>query len=230
MSQLPQPWLSYRRQCSQTPKYQYITALPLTLATTSFLPCDKRTKWPPWTKRPITHQHRANVTKVSSRLTDKDSQPPVYQVGLGQRVYILPGALWATLGHLPPIPQHPRTPGHKAFRSQLTANELGGLRFAGVGPKWSTVQPRSAKANPLWQPRALGIWGRYLPTKIPHLSGTPDAHGSDLQLMPPHRDITLEGLPPPSPTWGWPSRVILNVFQIEKQIYADQKTFCNDYL
>ena len=159
---------------------------PLILATTSFLPCDKRTKWAPWTKRPITHQHRASATKVSSQLTDKDSQPPVYQVGLGQRVYILPWALWATLGHLSPIPQHPRTPGHKALRSQLTANELGGLRFAVVGPKWSTVQPRSARANPLWQPRALGIWGRYLPTKIPHLSGTPDAHGSDLQLMPPH--------------------------------------------
>ena len=62
-------------------------------------------------KRPITHQLRATATKVSSQLTDKDSQPPVYQVGLGQRVYILPGALWATLGHLPPIPQHPRTPG-----------------------------------------------------------------------------------------------------------------------
>ena len=132
-----------------------------------------------------THQHRANATKVSSRLTDKDRQPPVYQVGLGQRVYILPGALWATLGHLPPIPQHPRTAGHKAFRSQLTANKLGGIRFSGVGPKWSTVQPRSARANPLWQPRTLGIWGRDLPTKIPHLSGTPDAHGSDLQLMPP---------------------------------------------
>ena len=132
-------------------------------------------------KRPIPHQHRANATKVStSRLTDKDSQPPVYQVGLGQRVYMLPGALWATLGHLPPIPQHPRTPGHKAFRSQLTANELGGIRFAGVGAKWSTVQPRSARANTLWQPRTLGIRGRYLPTKIPHLSGTPDAHGSDL--------------------------------------------------
>ena len=125
----PQPWLSYRRQCSQTLKHQYTTTLPLTLATTPFLPCDKRTKWPPWTKRPITHQHRVNVTKVSSRLTDKDSQPPVYQVGLGQRVYILPGALWAMLGHLPPIPQHPRTPGHKAFRSQLTANELSGMRF-----------------------------------------------------------------------------------------------------
>ena len=184
MSQSPQPWLSYRRHCPQTPKYQYITALPLTLATTSFLPCDKRTKWPPWTKRPITYQNRANVTKVSSRLTDKDSQPPVYQVGLGQRMYILPGALCATV-HLPPIPEQPRTPGHKAFRSQLTANELGGLRFAVVGPKWSTVQPRSARANPLWQPRALGIWGRYIPTKIPHLSVTPDAHGSALQLMPP---------------------------------------------
>ena len=116
---------------------------------------------------------------------DWQGQPAVYQVGLGQRVYILPGALWATLGHLPPIPQHPRTPGHKAFRSQLTTNELGGLRFAGVGPKWSTIQPRSARATPLWQPRALGIWVQYLPTKMQHLLGTPDAHGSDLQLMPP---------------------------------------------
>ena len=126
------------------------------MAITSFLPCDKRTKWPPWTKRPITHQHRVNVTKVPSRLTDKDSQPPVYQVGLGQRVYIIPEALWATLGHLPPIPQHPRTPGHKAFRSKLTANELGGIRFAGVGPKWSTIQPRSARANPSDN---QGLWG-----------------------------------------------------------------------
>ena len=133
----------------------------------------------------IPHRHTVTVNKVSSPLTDKDSQPPVYQVGLGQRMYILPGDLWATLGHLPPITQHPRTPGHKAFRSQLTANKLGEIRFAGVGPKWSTVQPRSARANPLWQPRALGIWGRYLPTKIPHLSGTPDAHGSGLQLTSP---------------------------------------------
>ena len=122
MSQSSQPWLSYGRQCSETLNHQYTTTPPppqLTLATTSFLPCDKRTKWPPWTKRPITHQHRVNVTKVSSRLTDKDSQPPVYQVSLGQRVYILPEALWATLGHLPPIPQHPRTPGHKVFRSHI---------------------------------------------------------------------------------------------------------------
>ena len=173
MSQSPQPWLSYRRQCPQTLKYQYITALPLTPTTTSFLPCDERTKWPPWTKWPITLQHRATATKAFNRLTDKDSQPPVYQVGLDQRVYIFPGALWATLGHLPPIPQPPRTPGHKAFRSQLTANEQGGIRYAGVGPKWSTVQPRSARAIPLWQPR------------IPHLSGMSDAHGSGLQLMPP---------------------------------------------
>ena len=156
MSQLPQPWLSYRRQCSQTLKHQYTTVLPLTLATTSFLPCDKRTKWPPWTKRPITHQHRAIVTKVSSRLTDKDNQPPVYQVGLGQRVYILPGALWATLGHLPPIPQHPRTPGHKAFRSQLTANELGGIRFAGLGlsgPPYNPDQPEPTPSD------NQGLWG-----------------------------------------------------------------------
>ena len=117
------------------------------------------------------HRYSNTSTQRPTTHPDKDSQPPVYQVGLGQRVYILPGALWATLGHLPPISQHPRTPGHKAFRSQLTANKLGGLRFAGVGSQWSTVQPRSARANPLWQPRALGIWGRYLTTKIPHLSG-----------------------------------------------------------
>ena len=133
----------------------------------------------------IPHRHTVTVNKVSSRLTDKDSQPPVYQVGLGQRMYILPGDLWAMLCTCHP---YLNIPGHQAtrpFRSQLTANELGGIRFAGVGPKWSTVQPRSARANLLWQPRALGIWGRYLPTKIPHLSGTPDAHGSDLQLMSP---------------------------------------------
>ena len=196
MSQLPQPWLSYRRQCSQTLKHQYTTTLPLTLTTTSFLPCDKRTKWPPWTKRPITHQHRANVTKVSSRLTDKDRQPPVYQVGLGQRVYILPGALWATLGHLPPIPQHPRTPGHKAFRSQLTANKLGGIRLAGVRPKWSTVQPRSARANPLWQPTALGSVSSHKdPTPIWDAGCPWEWHPTDATP----RDITQEGLPPPSP-------------------------------
>ena len=102
------------------------------------------------------HQHRANVTKVSNRLTDKDNQPPVYQVGLGQRVYILPGALWTTLGHLPPIPQHPRTPGHKAFRSQLTANELGGIRFAGLGlsgPPYNPDQPEPTPSD------NQGLWG-----------------------------------------------------------------------
>ena len=105
--------------------------------------------------------------------------------GSGPKDVYTSGGFMGHVVHLPPIPQHLRTPGHKAFRSQLTANELGGIRFAGVGSKWSTVQPRSARANPLWQPRALGIWGRYLPTKTPHLSGTPDAHGSDLQLMSP---------------------------------------------
>ena len=61
----------------QTLKHQYTTTLPLALATTPFLPWHRRTKWPPWTKRPITHQHRVTATKVSSRLTDKDSKPPV---------------------------------------------------------------------------------------------------------------------------------------------------------
>ena len=117
------------------------------------------------------------LTRTASRLSKKS--------GSGPKDVYTSGGFMGHVVHLPPIPQHPRTPGHKAFRSQLTANELGGIRFTGVGSKWSTVQPRSARANPLWQPRALGIWGRYLPTKIPHLSGTPDAHGSDLQLMSP---------------------------------------------
>ena len=124
-----------------------------------------------WTKSPADW-----LTRTASRLSTRWVWP--------KDVYTS-GGFMGHVVHLPPIPQHPRTPGHKAFRSQLTANELGGIRFAGVGSKWSTVQPRSARANPLWQPRALGIWGRYLPTKTPHLSGTPDAHGSDLQLMSP---------------------------------------------
>ena len=49
-------------------------------------------------------------------------------------------------------------------------------------PPW----PEIVDPSPVFEkPRALGIWGRYLPTKTPHLSGTPDAHGSDLQLMSP---------------------------------------------
>ena len=139
-----------------------------------------------------------NVTKVSSRLTDKDSQPPVYQVGLSQRVYILPGALWATLGHLPPIPQHPRTPGHKAFRSQLTANELGGIRFAGVGPSGPLYNPDQPEPTPSDN---LGLWGSGSvsfhkdPTPIGD-AGCPWGWPST-DATP--RDITLEGLPPPSP-------------------------------
>ena len=129
-------------------------------------------------------------------MTDKDSQPPV---GLGRRVYILPGALWATLGHLPPITQHCRTPGHKAFRSQLTANELGGLSFAGAGPKWSTVQPRSARANPPLTTTGSGNLGSVSSHKDPTPVG--DA-GCPLEWPPTDatpRDITLEGLPPLSP-------------------------------
>ena len=60
----------------------------------------------------IPHRHTVTVTKVSSRLTDKDSQPPVYQVGLGQRMYILPGDLWAMLCTCHPylnIPSHQAT-------------------------------------------------------------------------------------------------------------------------
>ena len=153
-------------------------------ATTSFLPCDKRTKWPPWTKGPShTSSERQQLKSPAIWLTRTASRLSTKWVWVKGCIYFrgLYGPRWGTC--------HPylNTPGHQAnaFRSQLTANELGGLRFAGVGPKLSTVQPRSARANPLWQPRALGIWGRYLPTKIPHLSGTPDAHGSDLQLRPP---------------------------------------------
>ena len=217
MSQSPQPWLSYRRQCPQTLKHQYTTTLPLILATTSFLPCDKRTKWPPWTKRPITHQHRATVTKVSSRLTDKDSQLPVYQVGLGQRVYIHLGALWATLRHLPHIPQyHPRTPGHKAFRSQLTANELGGLRFAGVGPKWSTVQPDQPEPTPSDN---QGLWGPgvdIFPQRSHTYRGRRMPMGVTSNWCHP-RDITLEGLPPPSP-WSGLSRTSQGKLSVDQPL------------
>ena len=56
--------------------------------------------------------------------------------------------------HLPPIPQHPRTPGHKAFRSQLTANELGGIRFAGLsGPPYNPDQPEPTPSD------NQGLWG-----------------------------------------------------------------------
>ena len=37
------------------------------------------------------------------------------------------------------------------------ANKLGGLSFAGDGSKWSIVQPRSIKANPLSQPMARDL-------------------------------------------------------------------------
>ena len=152
MSKLPQPWLSYGRQCQQTLH-----------PTSAHSDCEQ-------SPQPI----------------DWQGQPAAcLPGGSGPKDVYTSGGFMGHVVHLPPIPQHLRTPGHKAFRSQLTANELGGIRFAGVGSKWSTVQPRSARANPLWQPRALGIWGRYLPTKTPHLSGTPDAHGSDLQLMSP---------------------------------------------
>ena len=152
MSKLPQPWLSYGRQCQQTLH-----------PTSAHSDCEQSPQPIDWQGLPAA----------------------CLPGGSGPKDVYTSGGFMGHVVHLPPIPQHPRTPGHKAFRSQLTANELGGIRFAGVGPKWSTVQPRSARANLLWQPRALGIWGRYLPTKIPHLSGTPDAHGSDLQLMSP---------------------------------------------
>ena len=89
----------------------------------------------------IPHRHTVTMNKVSSQLTDKDSQPPVYQVGLGQRMYILPGYLWAMLCTCHP---YLNIPGHQATRPsgrKLTANELGGIRFAGVGSKWFCLKP-----------------------------------------------------------------------------------------
>ena len=77
--------------------------------------------------------------------------------GSGPNDVYTSGGFMGHVVHLPPIPQHPETPGHKAFRSQLTANELGGIRFAGVGPKWSTVQPRSARAPNSSDNQ--GLWG-----------------------------------------------------------------------
>ena len=61
----------------------------------------------------IPHRHTVTVNKVSSRLTDKDSQPPVYQVGLGQRMYILPGDLWAMSCTCHP---YLNIPGHQTTR------------------------------------------------------------------------------------------------------------------
>ena len=162
MSKLPQPWLSYRRQCQQTLH-----------PTSAHSDCEQ-------SLQPI----------------DLQGQPAAcLPGGSGPKDVYTSGGFMGHVVHLPPIPQHPRTPGHKAFRSQLTANELGGIRFAGVGPKLSTVQPRSARANLLWQPRALGIWGRYLPTPIGD-AGCP-WEWPPTDVTP--RDITLEGLPPPSP-------------------------------
>ena len=171
MSKLPQPWLSYGRQCQQTLH-----------PTSAHSDCEQ-------SPQPI----------------DWQGQPAAcLPGGSGPKDVYTSGGFMGHVVHLPPIPQHPRTPGHKAFRSQLTANELGGIRFAGVGPKWSTVQPRSARANLLWQPRALGIWGRYLPTKIPHLSGTPDAHGSDLQRHPQGHHARRPPTTVPSLKISWP--------------------------
>ena len=106
----------------------------------------------------IPHLHTVTVNKVSSRLTDKDSQPPVYQVGLGQRMYTS-GGFMGHVVHLPPIPQHPRTPGHKAFRSQLTANELGGIRFAGVGPKMVHLTTQISQSQPPLTTKGSGDLG-----------------------------------------------------------------------
>ena len=41
--------------------------------------------------------------------------------GSGPKDVYTSGGFMGHVVHLPPIPQHPRTPGHKAFRSQLTA-------------------------------------------------------------------------------------------------------------
>ena len=145
MSKLPQPWLSYGRQCQQTLH-----------PTSAHSDCEQ-------SPQPI----------------DWQGQPAAcLPGGSGPKDVYTSGGFMGHVVHLPPIPQHPRTPGHKAFRSQLTANELGGIRFAGVGSKWSTVQPRSTRANPLWQPRLWGsgvdifprrphtYWGRRMPMGV----------------------------------------------------------------
>ena len=125
-----------------------------------------------------THQHRANATKVSSRLTDKDSQPPVYQLGLGQRVYILPGALWATLGHLPPIPN---IPGHQATRPSGRTTQISQSQ-----PPLTTKDSGDLGSGSSHKdPTPIGDAG--CPWEWPPTDATP-------------RDITLEGLPPPSPS------------------------------
>ena len=162
MSKLPQPWLSYGRQCQETLH-----------PTSAHSDCEQSPQPIEWQGQPAA----------------------CLPGGSGPKDVYTSGGFMGHVVHLPPIPQHPRTPGHKAFRSQLTANELGGIRFAGVGPKWSTVQPRSARANLLSQPRALWIWGRYLPTPIGD-AGCP-WEWPPTDVTP--RDITLEGLPPPSP-------------------------------
>ena len=156
-------------------------------ATTSFLPCDKRTKWPPWTKGPShTSTERQQLKSPADWLTRTASRLSNKWVWVKGCIYFrgLYGPRWGTC--------HPylNTPGHqaKASRSQLTANELGGLRFAGVGPKWSTVQPKSARANPsdnqgLWG-SGVGIFpqrshtyrGRRMPMGVTSNWGHPQGH------------------------------------------------------
>ena len=158
----------------------------------------------PWLSHRRQYQQTLHPTSAHSDC-DQSLQPIDWQ---GQPAACLPGGSWPKDGytsggfmghvHLPPIPQHPRTPGHKAFRSQLTANELGGIRFAGVVSKWSTIQSRSARANPLTTKGSgdLGsISSHEDPTPIGDAGCPWEWHPTDITP----RDITLEGLPPPSP-------------------------------
>ena len=152
MSQLPQPWLSYRRQCQQTLH-----------PTSAHSDCEQ-----------------------SLQLIDWQGQPAAcLPGGSGPKDVYTSGGFMGHVVHLPPIPQHPRTPGHKAFRSQLTANEPGGIRFRGVGSKWSNVQPRSARANPPLTTKGSGDLGSISSHEDPTPIGEAGCHGSDLQLMSP---------------------------------------------
>ena len=88
------------------------------------------------------------------------------------------------------------TPGHKAFRSQLTANELGGLRFAGVsGPPYNPDQPEPTPSDNKGSGDLGSVSSHKDPTPIRD-AGCPWEWPST-DATP--RDITLEGLPPPPP-------------------------------
>ena len=102
------------------------------------------------------HTRAQSDRKLSLQPIDWQREPAAcLPMDRGQRMYILLGEYGPHWGAYHP---YLNSPGHQAFRSQLRANELGGLRFTGVGPKSSTIQHRSARATPLRQPGAPGIW------------------------------------------------------------------------